>query len=166
MQGHLYKQSSWNKKSWKRRWFVIRNNLNIYYYDHKNMKSKQYRGVISLGEIAVVQIPKDKGYTKFSFDIRTHKNKTHCFSCGTEGDLVDWMSVLECLIWGEVKQIEVSKVKPQTQRSYAAQKDVKKQKKEEERVVAHRGSFSAFMDKFKTKDKHQGPYTATVLEIE
>ena len=109
MQGHLYKRSNWNKKNWKRRWFVIRNNHNIYYYDHKNMKSKQYRGVISLGAISIVQIAKKKGYTRFSFNIRTHKNRKHRFSCANEQDLVDWVSVLECLIWGDCDQIAINK---------------------------------------------------------
>lgn len=172
MQGHLYKQSSWNKKSWKRRWFVIRNNGNIYYYDHKNMRSKQYRGVISLGEISCLQIPQEHGYTKWSFDIRTHKNKTHCFSCSTEGDLVDWMSALECLIWGDIEQINVSKIKSvrqqQQQQSSQRQKKKKVIKKQEQQQPSFnkRGSFSAFVDKFKSKEKHQGPYKATVVEIE
>ena len=109
MQGHLYKRSNWNKKNWKRRWFVIRNNHNIYYYDHKNMKSKQYRGVISLGAISIVQIAKKKGYTRYSFNIRTHKNRKHRFSCANEQDLVDWVTVLECLIWGDTDQINLNK---------------------------------------------------------
>eukprot|EP01084_Bolivina_argentea_P313920 543686_1 len=109
IQGHLYKQASWSKKTWKRRWFVIMNNQQIYYYDHKNVKSKQYRGVISLDQIAVIQMSKTKGYTKHSFDIITLRNKKHRFSANNEHDLTDWLSVLECLLYSDCPQIKKDK---------------------------------------------------------
>ena len=205
MQGHLYKRSNWNKKNWKRRWFVIRNNHNIYYYDHKNMKSKQYRGVISLGAISIVQIAKKKGYTRFSFNIRTHKNRKHRFSCANEQDLVDWVSVLECLIWGDCDKIELNK----PGKNKAVYKTVNEDdpdfdnnddrknnddsdddsdndsdgddnnnnnNKKAKRPITPRirGSVSAIASKFKQltnkssspRPPHQGPYVATIKQIE
>jgi len=185
LQGHLYKRSNWSKKSWKRRWFVIRNNWTLYYYDHKNMKSKQYRGVIALGAISVVRISKEKGYTQWSFHIRTHNNKTHYFSCANEQDLVDWITVLECLIWGDCDQININKPGQQTiggsnnlvdaddddekeeEDKSSKQKQPEKDPEEEGRGMKMRRSITSLFDSLTTKkETHQGPYKATVQQID
>eukprot|EP01083_Nonionella_stella_P175106 608842_1 len=108
MQGYVYKESpsKFRKTNWKRLWFVVQNNDTICYYDHKNMKSKQHRGVIRLPQISIVQHSKQKGFTNYSFDIITHKRKTRRFSCNSEQDLVDWMSVLQCLVYSDCHQIQ------------------------------------------------------------
>eukprot|EP01084_Bolivina_argentea_P220570 373792_1 len=100
LQGWLYKMGNWNK-GWKKRWFVLRNSNNLYYYESTRYKENQYRGVIALSNIRKI-LPSNIGngfkpFTQYSFDIITPSRVYH-FSCLNESELKDWMSVLECLM--------------------------------------------------------------------
>jgi len=132
--------------------------------------------VIALSQISVVEPAQEKGYTRYSFDIRTHKGRKHRFSCSNNQDLVDWLSSLESLIWGDFgatanvvsKQTEMVTANSNSNTNGANEKE--KDKKEEERPITPRlrGSFSGFADKFKqlTSTKKQTHYVATVTPID
>ena len=102
LQGYLYKRGNWNK-DWKKRWFVLRNSNNLYYYESNKLKEHQYRGVIALGNIRKI-VAVNNGYSKFSFDIQTPSRVYH-FSALNESELKDWQSVLECLMNNSLESI-------------------------------------------------------------
>jgi hypothetical protein len=167
----------------------VRNDRILYYYDRKNMRSKEYGGVISLAEIAAAELAQHRGHSPFSFDIVTHRKRTHRFSCSNEQDLVDWLTVLEALIWGEVEQIALRRrPRPMAVQSTTpilkprrsgngdgdGKEDDDEEEDEEERArpttPTIRGSVSAFASKFKqltassrgTSPRHSGPFVATM----
>lgn len=169
----------------------MRNDRSLYYYDRRNMRSKEYRGVISLAEIAAVELAQHRGHSPFSFDVVTHRKRTHRFSCSNEQDLVDWVTVLEALIWGEVEQIALRRqprsmavqsatpiLKPRSSGDGDDDDDGKED--DDEEVGARpttptiRGSVSAFASKFKeltassrgSSPRHSGPFVATMTHID
>ena len=162
----------------------MRNDRNFYYYDRRNMRSKEFRGVISLAEIAAVELAQHRGHSPFSFDIVTHRKRTHRFSCSNEQDLVDWITVLEALIWGEVEQISLSpRSRPMAihnaqHSTSGGDGDGDGKEDEEERprptTPTIRGSVSAFASKFKqlttssrgNSPRHSGPYVATMTHVD
>ena len=166
----------------------MRNDQRLYYYDRKNMRSKNYRGVISLAEIAAVELAQHRGHTQFSFDITTHRKRTHRFSCSNEQDLVDWVTVLEALIWGEVEQITLSGQRSKVNKVTTIQNgaddsdseddndDEKEDEEERPRPTTPtiRGSVSMIATKFKqlttssrgNSPRHSGPYVATMTHID
>ena len=172
LQGHLFKQSSWNKKSWKRRWFTVRNNRNIYYYDKRSTPSKNYRGVIALAQIASVELAEQKGHTAFCFDIVTHRKRTHRFACANQQDLVDWITALEALVFGDIEQISTHRQPKASSQRIGGDNDDEKEEIERPTTPTIRGSVSAFASKFKqltsssrgNSPRHSGPFTATMTQ--
>lgn len=113
MRGWLYKRGNWNK-NWKKRWFVMRNDNNLYYYERKDLKHSDFRGIIALSNIRKIAVAATDGCTPHSFDIQTSNRRYH-FSCHDDGDLKDWMGVLECLMNNPLESIapaKAEKVRP------------------------------------------------------
>jgi len=93
-------------KTWKRRWFVLRNNGYLYKYDHEYVDPNNYRGMIGLSNILTLKSSKhdDESYV---FDLQTNR-AVYTFSCENSIILTDWMSVIDTIM----KNMTVIQPKP------------------------------------------------------
>ena len=73
MCGLMYKRGRrWNK-DYKERWFVLQNNMCLYYYEHKGLKASQFSGCIPLAQVRDV---------KRTFDTDDDKHKKRMLGGG------------------------------------------------------------------------------------
>ncbi|EGC40549.1 hypothetical protein DICPUDRAFT_25009 [Dictyostelium purpureum] len=94
--GFLLKKGH-NFKSWRRRWFVLKDNLLSYY---KSPKDTTPAGVIPVNEILDIsikcEISQQEGHD-YCFEIITHK-ASYLISAENEKDLEDWTEILNSAI--------------------------------------------------------------------
>ena len=90
--GYLKQKGS---KTWKRRWFVLRNNGYLYKYDHEYINQNNYKGMIGLSN--VIKLKSSNVDDNYIFELHTNKN-VYTFSAENNIILCDWMSVIDTIM--------------------------------------------------------------------
>lgn len=159
MAGHMFKRGNWNK-NWKHRWFVLRNNNRLYYYGDKTFKLSQYRGVIALGNVRKIERAYIDmiGKSAFTFFLQTPDRKYH-FGCETEVDLIDWLSVLNCLINNPLESMQPLKKSLLNKSSNTTSKNINSIRQRLSMFQQKNISCDTIKDRKKSKPTHKTTFS-------
>ena len=89
--GCLLKAGKHKIQSWRKRWFVIREDVITYYDSPQIHEQSHILGSIQMDQIRTVRISKEK---KYSFDIETSGGRTYCLAAFSQTDRDDWLKVI------------------------------------------------------------------------
>ncbi|KAJ3442547.1 non-specific serine/threonine protein kinase [Anaeramoeba flamelloides] len=99
--GYLVKQGG-RIKSWKKRWFVVKDKI-VYYY--KTEKSQLPRGMFALTNTITLGLTK-KRRKKFVFTVNIPNQRTYYISTKTEKERAEWVDFLK----KEINSLNIDKV--------------------------------------------------------
>lgn len=104
---------------WKKKYFVLRDNLLCWFTSEKKTEGQKPKGVIYCEESRVYELPADEipGHKEFAFLIDTGKAKIH-IAAESHEDMKSWMT-----------EIRVAKKKKLGVKVVSESKDSKKKKK-------------------------------------
>ncbi|KAI6652900.1 Protein piccolo [Oopsacas minuta] len=88
LDGYLYLLNG--KKTWKKRWFVLREDRILYYYKGKGDKG-------ALGAIILDGYVVSKSFDVkrvYSFNVKKGGGRPYCFSCDTEHQMINWAQAM------------------------------------------------------------------------
>eukprot|EP00800_Vazella_pourtalesii_P012704 TRINITY_DN2981_c0_g1_i2.p1 TRINITY_DN2981_c0_g1~~TRINITY_DN2981_c0_g1_i2.p1 ORF type:complete len:632 (-),score=101.35 TRINITY_DN2981_c0_g1_i2:219-2000(-) len=88
LDGYLYLLNG--KKTWKKRWFVLREDRILYYYKTKGDKG-------ALGAIILDGYVVSKSFDAkrvYSFNVKKGGGRPYCFSCDTEHQMINWAQAM------------------------------------------------------------------------
>ena len=92
-EGHVQKKGNFLNKEWRRRWFILKSDNCLYYYEHR--KDAKPRGCIALSNVN--NICRVRTYKEYSFDLVSKKRVWH-LAVRDESDLIDWMSIIWAML--------------------------------------------------------------------
>lgn len=90
-EGWLVKQGG-HRKTWKKRYFILKTNFVCYYKDSKNLKRPQ--GVIDLNDCKLRRVGEDETKKKYVFEISTARRDYLCKGSNEE-EVLGWMTAIE-----------------------------------------------------------------------